>query len=186
MRGPARNVGAALTSNLRPNMIQELRGNYMFGEYRSEAYFQGAGAAINRQIGLTGLESLQDPGTSSIPAFSFSGYSGFSGNGGDGRPKWQERWSWEVTDNLTWIKGRHILKFGIRIHYFKPLFTDVRSHNGTYSFTGIMTENPASTSGTGDAFADFLLDIRPRPGGAIPRRGGADTAPTGTFSHRMT
>jgi hypothetical protein len=157
LTGPARNIAAALTSNVRANMIHEIRVSFMYGEYRSNAYFQGQGAAINKAAGLTGLEGNQDVTISSLPAFSWSGLSGFSGNAGDGRPKWQNRWANEVSDSLTWIKGRHILKAGTRIHYYKPLFTDSRTHNGAYSYTGIATENPQATTNTGDAFADWML-----------------------------
>jgi len=168
LSGPARNIAAALTSNLRPNMIHEARVSFTYGEYRSNAYFQGQGADLNRQAGITGLEGNQDASISSLPAFSWSGYSGFSGNAGDGRPKWQNRWANELTDNLTWIKGRHIVKFGGRIHYYKPLFTDSRTHNGSYSFTGISTENPQQQSGTGDAFADWLLGYPANAGRSNP------------------
>ena len=157
LSGPARNIAGALTSNLRPNMIHEIRFSFLYGEYRSNAYFQGQGAAFNKAAGLTGLEMNQDASISSLPAFSWSGLTGFSGNAGDGRPKWQNRSADEVTDTLTWIRGKHILKAGTRIHYYKPLFTDSRTQNGAYSYTGIATENPASTAGTGDAFADWML-----------------------------
>jgi hypothetical protein len=157
LKGDARNIAAALTSNLRPNMIHEARFSYMFGKYRSTAYFQGQGSQFDQQAGLTGLEATQQADISTLPAFSWSGYTGFSGNGGDGRPKWQDRTVYEYTDNLTWIKGKHIVKFGARIHYFEPLFTDVRSQNGVFNFTGIMTQNPLSSGGTGDSFADWML-----------------------------
>ncbi len=58
---------------------------------------------------------------------------------------------------MTWVKGPHIMKFGGRIYRRNILFTDARDHNGTYGFTGVMTQNPASAAGTGDGFADFLL-----------------------------
>ncbi len=168
LEGPARNVAAALTSNLRANMIHEARFSYMYGEYRSNAYFQGLGAQFDKEAGITGLEGVQDASISSLPAFSFSGYTGFSGNAGDGRPKWQDRWVYEFTDNLTWIKGRHILKLGTRIHYFEPLFTDSRTHNGSFSYTGIMTENPAAAASTGDAFADWMLGYPASAGRSNP------------------
>ena len=157
LSGPARNIAGAVTSNLRANMIHELRFSFLYGEYRSDAYFMGQGADFNKAAGLTGLEGSQDASISSLPAFSWTGYAGFSGNAGDGRPKWQNRSANEVTDNLTWIKGKHIFKVGTRIHYYKPLFTDSRSHNGVYNYTGIATEQPASTAGTGDGFADWML-----------------------------
>jgi len=155
--GPAYNLAGALTSNFGSSIVHELRISRMYGEYRSTAYFQGQGAELLAQAGVKGLEQAQDPAISSLPAFSFSGYAGFSGNAGDGRPKWQNRGEYEITDNLTWIKGAHIMKFGGRVYRRNILFTDARDHNGTYGFTGVMTQNPASSTGTGDGFADFLL-----------------------------
>ena len=155
--GPAYNLAGAVTSNFGSSIVHELRISRMYGEYRSTAYFQGQGADLLAQAGVRGLEQAQDSAISSLPAFSFSGYAGFSGNAGDGRPKWQNRGEYEITDNLTWIKGAHIMKFGGRIYRRNILFTDARDHNGTYGFTGVMTQNPASATGTGDGFADFLL-----------------------------
>jgi len=62
-----------------------------------------------------------------------------------------------MTDNLTWIKGKQILTFGTRITRRSIEFTDTRDHDGSFSYTGVMTQNPASSSGTGDAFADWML-----------------------------
>ena len=155
--GPAFNLAGALTSNFGTSLVHELRISRMYGEYRSTAYFQGQGSELLAQAGVKGLEQAQDPAIASLPAFTFSGYAGFSGNAGDGRPKWQNRGEWEITDNVTWLKGRHILKFGGRIYNRNILFTDARDHNGTYGFTGVMTQNPAAAAGTGDGFADFLL-----------------------------
>ena len=92
-----------------------------------------------------------------MPAFTISGYTGFSGNAGDGRPKWQNRGEYEVTDNLTWIKGKHILKFGGRMYRRNILFTDARSHNGVVRLHRRHDSAPDVVAGTGNAFADFLL-----------------------------
>ena len=155
--GPAFNIAGALTSNFGSSIVHELRISRMYGEYRSTAYLQGEGAGLLALAGVRGLEQAQDPVISSLPAFAISGYAGFSGNAGDGRPKWQNRGEYEITDTVTWIKGRHIVKFGGRIYRRNILFTDGRDHNGTYGFTGVMTQDPSSAAGTGDGFADFLL-----------------------------
>ncbi len=91
---------------------------------------------------MKGLEGIQDPNIASLPAFTISGYQGFSGNAGDGRPKWQDRGEYELIDSLTWIKGKHILKFGGRMYHRNILFTDARSHNGAFSLYG--RHDPAS------------------------------------------
>jgi hypothetical protein len=158
LEGPAFNVAVSLTSNFGSSLVHEVRFSRMYGEYRSTAYFQGQGVdLVQRQAGVAGLEATQDPAIASLPAFSFSGYTGFSGNAGDGRPKWQDRGEYELTDNLTWIKGRHILKFGGRMYRRNILFTDARSHNGSFNFTGVMTNRGTGGAGTGISFADFLL-----------------------------
>lgn len=157
LSGNGYDVVVALTSTFSPTMVEELRLGGMFGDYRSTAYFQGQGAKIMQEAGITGMQGLQDPATSSIPAFSFSGYTGFQGMAYDGRPKYQDRYAYLLNDNITWVKGKHTLKFGGRIYFRKILFTDSRTQNGAFTYDGSMTEDPASPRGTGDAFADWML-----------------------------
>jgi hypothetical protein len=168
LKGPAYNVAGALTSTFGSSLVHELRLSHMYGEYRSTAYFQGQGVDLLRQAGVRGLEVVQDPAISTIPTFTFSGYTRFDGNANDGRPKWQDRSEYEITDSVTWIKGPHILKFGGRMYRRNILFTDARTHNGSFGFTGVMTQNPASPAGTGDAFADFLLGFPASSGRSNP------------------
>ena len=168
LQGPAADIAAALTSNLGSRMVHEFRFSHLFGNYRSVAYFQGQGTQLDQQAGITGLQGLQQADISSIPAFTFSGYAGFSGNAGDGRPKWQDRSVYEFDDNLTWIKGKHILKFGTRIYHRNILFTDSRTHNGSFNYTGVMTQNPASSTGTGDSMADWMLGYPASAGRSNP------------------
>ncbi|MGH9352567.1 MAG: hypothetical protein ACRD2G_10460, partial [Terriglobia bacterium] len=158
LTGNAYNIAGALTSTLSSTMVQEFRFSFMDGKYRSTAYFQGQGANLLQQAGINaGLQGLQNPTTSSFPAFGFSGYTGFEGEAYDGRPKYQNRFNYQLSDNLTWIKGKHTLKFGGRVYHRHILFTDSRTQNGAFNYNGVMTQNPASPNGTGDAFADWLL-----------------------------
>lgn len=157
LSGDAYDGVIALTSALTPNLVEQMRLGAMFGDYRSTAYFQGQGASLMQQAGILGIAALQNPATSSIPQFAFSGYTGFSGMAYDGRPKFQDRWAYDLNDNLTWVKGRHTLKFGVRVYFRKILFTDSRTQNGAFNYNGVMTQDPSAPSGTGDAFADWML-----------------------------
>ncbi|MGH9401619.1 MAG: hypothetical protein ACRD2P_05890, partial [Terriglobia bacterium] len=157
LTGNAYNIAAALTSTLSSTMVQEFRASFMDGKYRSTAYFQGQGANLLQQAGITGLQDLQNPTTSTFPEFSFSGYTAFEGEAFDGRPKYQNRFNIDLSDNITWIKGKHALKFGGRVYHRHILFTDSRNQDGVFSYDGNMTQNPASPTGTGQAFADWLL-----------------------------
>jgi hypothetical protein len=161
LQGPATNIAGALTTSFGSKIINQLLASHLQGQYRSTAYFQGQGAAMDLAAGIdpSTLAGLQDAALSSFPIFSLSGYLGtvFTGQVNDGRPKWQNRAAYELTDNLTWVKGKQIFTFGTRITRRSIEFTDTRDHDGSFSYTGVMTQNPASSSGTGDAFADWML-----------------------------
>ena len=80
-----------------------------------------------------------------------------SGSTFDQRPKTQNLKLWEANDSLTWAKGRHIVKFGVQFRRWQPRLTDSGTYEGSWTFNGSMTQNPLSTGGTGDGFADFML-----------------------------
>jgi hypothetical protein len=181
LQGPAFNAALSLTSNFGSSLVHEVRFSRMYGQYRSTAYFQGEGVSlVQQQAGVRGLEGIQDPNIASLPAFTFSGYQGFSGNAGDGRPKWQDRGEYELIDSLTWVKGKHILKFGGRMYHRNILFTDARSHNGVFAYTGVMTQRPVTSAGTGVSFADFMLGY---PANATRSNPATWWGGTGTYWH---
>ena len=154
----AHNLGASLTSTLRPNLIHEFRYNILTGIITLEGFMQGRD--LNGEAGIKGFTETKRPGTDgSFPDFLWSGYSAMRGSSFDQRPKTQDRLVHEVGDNLTWIRGRHIAKFGGKVRYYRPYFTDSKQYVGEWSFTGINSENPASPTGTGNSFADWALGL---------------------------
>jgi hypothetical protein len=63
----------------------------------------------------------------------------------------------QFVDNVTWIHGRHTVKFGIEDHVTRYNQLGQIYPSGEFSFSGSATNNPQSPSGTGVGFADFLL-----------------------------
>ncbi|MBV9442967.1 MAG: carboxypeptidase regulatory-like domain-containing protein, partial [Acidobacteriaceae bacterium] len=166
LRTRAQNVVAGLTSSFTPNIVNEAIFSWMPQWIDLQAF--GQGTNFNQQAGITGFEGLERPGVAgSFPDFNWSGYttplsngttsSGLVGSAFDQRPKTQDFTVVQGIDNVTWIKGPHVLKFGTEIRYWQPLFTDSSNYQGLWSFTGAMTQNPAKTAGSGDAFADWML-----------------------------
>jgi hypothetical protein len=86
----------------------------------------------------------------------------------DQRPKKQDLKSWDASDNLTWIKGKHIFKLGAQFRHWVPLFTDSGVYEGQWNFNGSITQNSAKPAGTGDAFADFMLGVPTSVGRNFP------------------
>lgn len=152
----AQNVAAGLTSAFTPTVVNEAIFSYMPQMIDLQAF--GQGTNFNQQAGITGFEGLQRPGVpGSFPDFAWSGYTSLTGSAFDQRPKTQSFTVVQGIDNLTWVKGRHVFKFGTEIRYWEPIFTDSSTYQGSWSFTGVNTQNPAHTTGTGDAFADWML-----------------------------
>ncbi|HWB84381.1 MAG TPA: carboxypeptidase-like regulatory domain-containing protein [Bryobacteraceae bacterium] len=150
------NVAASLTSNVRSTLVHEARFSYMPQWIDLSPFLLGTD--FNKEAGVKGFEETGRPNVvGSFPDFSWSGYRAMQGSSFDQRPKTQYFNVYEYFDSLTWVKGRHILKFGAQIRHWQPLFTDSQQYQGSWSFTGINTQNPAHTSGTGDSFADWML-----------------------------
>ncbi len=151
------NIVAALISNLTPAVINEARFSYLPNAVDLQAFQQGTN--FYSQAGIPGFEDTgHRPGVAgSFPDFSWSGYAGLSGSTFDQRPKTQDLKVTEFNDSLTWVKGRHIAKFGMQFRHWVPLFTDSGVYEGQWTFNGSVTQNTARPAGTGDAYADFLL-----------------------------
>jgi hypothetical protein len=156
LRTRGQNVVLSMNNTLGATIVHDVRFSYVPSIVDLEAFQQGQNPYEG--LGIRGFEETERPGVGgSFPDFAWSGYTAMNGSAFDQRPKTQDLKVWEISDNLTWVKGRHIVKFGGKYRRWKPLFTDSKTYAGQWSFDGSLTQNAARTAGTGDAFADFLL-----------------------------
>jgi hypothetical protein len=141
------NLVASMSNILSQNLAHEFRFSYLPAIVDLQAYLQGTN--FNKDAGVRGFEETARPGVvGSFPDFSWSGYAAMNGSAFDQRPKTQDLKVYEWTDNLTWVKGRNIYKFGAKIRRWVPLFTDSKQYQGQWTFNGSIS---------GEAFADFML-----------------------------
>ena len=72
-------------------------------------------------------------------------------------PQRYTNWTW--VDDLSWVKGRHQLKFGTMLRLRNNLARDLDNVAGTFEFSQLSTSQPNSPdfSNLGNAFASFLL-----------------------------
>lgn len=150
------NVVLSMNNTLTPALLHDIRFSYVPSIVDLDAFLQGENPY--QALGIRGFEETERPGVGgSFPDFAWSGYTAMNGSAFDQRPKTQNLKVYEISDNLTWVKGRHIVKFGGKFRRWEPLFTDSKTYAGQWTFDGSLTQNAARTAGTGDAFADFLL-----------------------------
>ena len=147
-------IAVGLITNIGTNKVQDFRVHYLPSHVRLSAFLQGPD--LNTSNGIQGFSQLLRPGTGgSFPDYSWSGYAALQGSAFDQRPKSQDRTVFEPTDNVTILKGRHSLKFGVLVRYYQWIGYDSSNYVGIFNFTGTETQNSAAAGG--DSFADFLL-----------------------------
>ena len=135
---------------IRPNLLNEAR----FGITSADQSFTTGvrGADIISQLGLT-LLSTNPPDVTGTPAVQIAGYTNFGEN--QEEPLTQD--NWQITDNVTWLSGRHTMKGGFDIKWFN--WTSPVNFTGADDFGVFRFNNNIQSGGAGHPFANFLLGI---------------------------
>jgi hypothetical protein len=145
----SQNVVIAYNYVIRPNLLNEFRSGFSDQPRNVDFGPNGQsldGPALVKAIGIQGLRS-DPPQVASIPDV---GITGFAGTGAS-RGFTQLSRTLQFTDNITWTKGRHTMKFGAdyrRLSYRDNVSFFAGDDLGEYRFNGMFS---------GNAFADFLL-----------------------------
>jgi outer membrane receptor protein involved in Fe transport len=134
--------GISETRVFTPRLINEFRA----GLTRTLDAELSAHAGVNyaQQLGISGTTT--DPSLEGFPKFSVTGYETLGDS--TSNPIRYTVNNFDFNDSITWIKGRHAIKFGadlVRVQYYQPTNSNF---NGTFTSNG---------KATGDGFADLLL-----------------------------
>ena len=155
------------------NLVNELRGGFSEANFQTSYPLAAQGAAQDQSFGLVGLPPPNPTG--GISDFNFTG-SGILNSDTSGRPHATQNHTYQLGDNLTWLKGAHTIKFGV--DYTRDSYVDFLTffngdEFGEFFFTGALTGNPV-TKTPGLDFADFLLGL---PSVTTFAQNGPDTRP---------
>ena len=144
-------VGEYHTFN--PNLTNDARVAFL----RWQINTQHTDSGQNRSEAL-GIPNANrgTPESSGLSLFSVSGYTQF----GDSHyvPEIATDDTYQFSDYLTWIKGRHSLKLGGDFRFLSRNFYQAQAPFGTFSFSGQYTQNLATSDG-GNSIADLLLGV---------------------------
>lgn len=140
-----RNLALGLTSTFSPTLVNDLRFGY--------AYYHGTKEAQNIHSNFLGeLGISRAPGSTNqgIPAIDVPGYADM-GDSDIFQPQIRKNHTGQITDNLVWVKGRHLFKFGGDFRRLRLFYLVEDFGQGIFQFS----DGFSSVSGT--AFSDFLL-----------------------------
>ncbi|MBI4910571.1 MAG: carboxypeptidase regulatory-like domain-containing protein [Acidobacteria bacterium] len=131
-------AGLSYTALVRPTLINETRLGVTRTANREIADKQGRDYAA--EWGLQG--STSEPDMVGFPRFTVTNMAAL-GNAAS-MPVIYHVTNYQVADTLTWVKGKHMLKFGgdlMRTQFFQPYYNNNR---GTYIFNGFWTTSPVA------------------------------------------
>jgi hypothetical protein len=141
---------------IRPTLINEVRGGFN-GNHLGTVISDAGSAAYVNAIGLQNLPQPY-PTSGAVPWFNIQGFQATGGASGNKT----RNGTYQILDNLTWIKGSHTMKFGGDYRYLTAHGQNVYDNYelGQYAFTGAVTGTlGAKNAYIGNPFAAFLLGI---------------------------
>ena len=163
MTPEAHNFAASETHIFRANLINEARIGYQ--ETRETQHINSP--RLFDQYGVLGAPDISI--VHGLPTFAVAGFAtlGTTGPGnlptpatGSGNlPIDKQGRTIQAADNLSWVRGRHTVKFGFDFQQVTLYANSTLQARPNFNFTGVYTQNPQSRPGTGASFADFLLGL---------------------------
>ncbi|HND20794.1 MAG TPA: carboxypeptidase-like regulatory domain-containing protein, partial [Acidobacteriota bacterium] len=103
-----RNLAGSFNWIFTPKVLNEFRAGLSRSTFRTTYPLAADGGDLIQSLGLTGLPPT--PASGGIPNFNFTDGTFISTS--PGRPRTISNRTIQFADNLSWVKGRHTLKFG--------------------------------------------------------------------------
>jgi len=157
---PLTNVVGDYVRTFTPTLINDLRIGAQDFPANDQIYTSAVNGNINSQIGL------QDVPVNVLPAMNF-GYGPSQGIGGSDGPEIFHDTTKQISDDMTWTRGRHSVHFGMEwLHYaMNDTYAGNNGEAGVWTFNGQYSGNG---SVQGLAYADFLLGLPEQVGVGQP------------------
>ncbi|MBV8819904.1 MAG: carboxypeptidase regulatory-like domain-containing protein [Acidobacteriaceae bacterium] len=156
---------AQLTSSLTTSVVNVARVSYAYMKLFGQQV--PVDKNIAQQIGITGVST--SPVNWGVPGV---GWQGFSSIGSNGLTQGNIMNNYQITDDVTWIRGGHTIKAGYDIRQSRLLLDSDNGPRGSFTFNASytaaldpVTGNPVA--GTGNGVADFLLGYPTNMSGAV-------------------
>jgi outer membrane receptor protein involved in Fe transport len=154
------NVVLGNTYVVSSGLVNEFRANLT--RQNLEFLHPSFGKDWPRQIGFPAIIPQDAFPAITIPGMLSLGRSGFPGG-------YRKSHVVQVSDSVTWVRGRHTFKVGTDQRWIRLNFVNRRNPSGAFVFPEALTSNPQRPAGTGFGFATFLLgevsggsqDVRP-------------------------
>jgi Carboxypeptidase regulatory-like domain len=150
----AQHLGVGYTHTFSEHFLNDLHGGYF--RYAVNALPFNFGKHLGTKLGIPNVNRPGYPNSSGLTNIDVAGFTSL------GDSQWLPEHVFEnifqIADTLTWIRGRHALKFGVDFRRQQRNFFQLSSPRGWFVFGGGYT-NDLTTANGGNALADLLLGV---------------------------
>jgi hypothetical protein len=136
------------------NVANEFRLGY--NRINSHRFQLNSNVNVSSELNFPGVPF--GPNLGGLPQISINDGTATIGSSGF-LPAIEKQNSYVLSDNFTWIHGRHSAKFGTEIRREQFTLFEPSSPRGNLNFASDFTDNPSAPDTGGEAFATFLLGI---------------------------
>ena len=153
------NSAASETHIFSPTLINEFRAGY--NRLESQRSNFNSGTNVSAQLGFPGVPYV--PGIGGLPQLTYSDASTLGS--ATYLPSDEIQNTIGLTDNITWIHGKHTVTFGGEFRHEEFTIYQPAAPRGNLDFGPGFTDNPAAPGTGGSGLASFLLGLS--DGGSI-------------------
>ena len=166
-------VGVGGTYELNTNTLWDLNLGYTRLRLNADPVDRPLAEADGVEVAKAGApEHGTDREYGGIPAFQISSWANL-GNANTGNPFVFRDNQYVANSNVSWVKGRHDLRFGLEyyhsgINHFQPQGGTFGTPRGTFGFDGSVSAlNGGPAANAYNSFAQFLLGLPQRDGKVV-------------------
>ena len=150
----SQHLGLGYTHTFSERLLNDLHGGYF--RYAVNALPFNFGKDVGAQLGIPNVNRPGYPNSTGLTNIDVAGFTSL------GDSQWLPEHVFEnifqIADTLTWVKGRHSLKFGIDFRRQQRNFFQLSSPRGWFQFGGGYTDDLTTANG-GNALADLLFGV---------------------------
>lgn len=149
-----RSIALSETHVFSPHLINEFRIGY--NRINTHRFQLNSDTNVSGALGFPGVPF--GPNLGGLPQISINDGTATIGSASY-LPAIEKQNTYVLSDNLTWVHGRHSAKFGVEIRHEEFTLFEPAAPRGTLNFGSDFTDNPASPTSGGEAYATFLLGV---------------------------
>src|SRR5271165_4532647 len=150
-----RSFAASWAHLFKPDLINELRLGYNRVNAHRLELNADTNVSAEPDINFPGVPF--SPGIGGLPQLNFNDVSTLGSP--TFLPSVELQNSYTVSENLTWVRGRHTLKFGTEIRREEFTIFQPAAARGTLGFDSTLTDNAGYPGSGGTGFASFLVGL---------------------------